>query len=127
MIKREASATIRFRHYLRAHPFDRTTWYEVKQTRIDSISFSAVEEHQLDWLLASKHGHTNYKIPDDSRGVKPVDGIFTKESDAVIVIKYPKCFCIIDVDDFIEIKKNSFRKSLTEEKARGISQKVVDL
>lgn len=127
MIKREASATIRFRHYLRAHPFERTTWYEVKQTRVSNIPFRAVEQHQLDWLLASKKGTTNYKIPDDSRGVKPVDGIFTKESDAVIVIKYPSCFCIIDVEDFIKAKETSIKKSLTETQARTMALKVVNL
>jgi len=127
MIKREANATVRFRHYLRAHPFERTTWYEVKQTRSDSLPFAAVKEHQIDWLMASKHGNTNYKIPDDSRGVKPVDGIFTKESDAVIVIKYPEYFVVIDVEAFIKERDVSDRESLTFERARAIALKIIGL
>lgn len=126
-MRREAIDTIRFRHYLRAHPWPRTTWYEMKQTIGTCLPFARVEEHQRNWLLACKHGTTNYKIPDDSRGVKPTDGVFTAASDAVIVVRYPKFFAVIDIDVFIEADKSCARRSLTDIHAREIAQQLIDL
>lgn len=127
MIKREAKAIILFRHWLHANPFQRTTWYEVKQTTSERLLFSAVKLHQRAWLLACKHNHTNYKIPDDSRGVKPTDGIFTTKSDALVVIKYPDCFCLIDIDAFLENEDFSCNKSLHVDIAKQIAVKVIEL
>lgn len=123
-MKRESNFGIVFRHYLKANPFKKTTWCELKQTTTNSISFSVVKEHQLNWLLACKHNSTNYKIPDDTRGIKPVDYIFSIKTDAVIVIKYPNNFYIIDIDIFIKEKKISKRKSLLEKRASEISIKL---
>ena len=125
MIKREASFTLTFRHWLRANPLFNTTWWEAKQTRTNSISFNCVKEHQLNWLLACKHGQTNYKVPDDSQGIKPVDGIYSNHTDSIIAIKYPSFFCIIDVDAFIKERDKGTRKSLTGDTARLIADRVV--
>lgn len=103
--------------------------FELKQTLTNSIPFSAVQEHQIDALLASK-SHTGflYKIADDSRGTKPFDMVYFRNSNAYIVIKFPDCFTIIDVGDFLKERDYlSKRKSLTSDRAKAISFKTVSL
>lgn len=124
-MRREANLTTLFQQYLRANPPRVTTWWECKQTTGDRIPFSSVKEHQRQWLLAVKHGHTSYKIPDDSRGVKPCDGITTVRSDAWVVLFYPTAWAILDIDDFLRAEKESKEKSITSEKALNIALKVI--
>lgn len=122
MKKREANFTTKFERWVKAtKPFTTTTWWEVKQTTGTSISFAAFKEHQLDWLTACRHGQTSYKIPDDSRGVKPVDGVTTVYSGAVVVLKFPKEFHIIPIDTWLLEVKRSKRKSITSTHARELS------
>jgi hypothetical protein len=127
MKKLEASFTVLFRHYLKAHPMD-SACFELKQTTTDSLAFSAVKEHQINALLAakSKSGFL-YKISDESRGVKPFDMFYMNQAYAYVVIKYPKFFCLIDVDDFVKENKESKRRSLTSKQAKEIAVKVVDI
>lgn len=126
MIKREAKFQTLFRHWLRANPRF-TAAFELKQTRTDSIPFNAVEEHQIDALLAVRNKSLLYKIPDDSRGVKPFDMVYLKDAHGMIVIKYPHFFVIIDVFQFVKERDLSLRKSLTEDRARAIALEVVEL
>lgn len=127
MIKREAQFTVLFRHYLNRYPPDRSTVYELKQTTTDSIPFADVKEHQIDALMSAKWGDKGllYKAPDDSRGIKPFDLFYVRQTPAFIVIKFPKLFCFIDVETFIEEKKRSKRKSLTVDRAKEISWRVI--
>lgn len=128
-MKREAEFQTLFRHWLRANPM-MTAAFELKQTRTDSLPFSDVQEHQIFALesVAEKKGKgLLYKIPDDSRGIKPFDMVYLRAARAFVVIRYPKCFCIIDVDAFTKEKRESDRKSLTSERARSIAQYTVDL
>ncbi len=130
MIKREAKFTVLFRHWLMANPMWSAA-FELKQTTNDSLPFSAVQEHQLDALLAVSEGAKGllYKAPDDSRGVKPMDLLYLRNADAYVVIKYPEFFCLIDVDAFIKEKEKSNkkgnRKSLTSDRAQAIAYKVI--
>lgn len=126
MIKREARFTVLFRHWLMANPM----WpaaFELKQSTTDSISFSDVQEHQLNALLAAAGGEKGllYKAPDDSRGVKPCDLLYLRNADAYVVIKYPPGFVLIDVDKFVEEKKKSLRKSLTWDRAQKIAYQTI--
>lgn len=126
-MKREQKFTVLFRHWLMANPMWSAA-FELKQTITDSIPFSDIKEHQLDALLAAAEGDKGllYKAPDDSRGVKPFDLFYLRNSDAYIVVKYPDGFVIIDVTAFIKEKKESKRKSLTWDRACEIAWKVVD-
>lgn len=120
-MKREANFTLRFRHWLKANP-GVSAAYELKQTTKDSIPFSDVQEHQIDALQAvkSKTGLL-YKAPDDSRGVKPFDLFYLRNTAAYIVIRYPREFHVIDIDRWVRESKTSKRKSLTVIRAREIS------
>lgn len=129
MIKREAKFTVLFRHWLLAHPLRKSCALELKQTQTDSIPFSAVEEHQIDALIAVKYGDKGllYKAPDDSRAIKPFDLFYLHWTDAYIVIKYPQGFVIISIESFIGERDSSKRKSLTWERAQVIAFKTVIL
>ena len=125
-MKREAKFTMLFRHWLRAFPRESAA-FELKQTTTDSIPFSDVQEHQIDALLAVKDDVFTYKISDESRGIKPFDMFTLNKAQAYVVIKYPKFFVLIDIDDFVTEKQNSIRRSLTSSRAKEISTQVVEL
>lgn len=125
MIKREAKFQILFRHWLRANPMPSSA-FELKQTTKNSILFSCVQEHQLMGLIAATQTTgLSYKLPDDSRGIKPFDMVHLALAYAYIVIKYPNLFVMIPVEVFIKEKKNSVKKSLSVDKAIDIAWKVV--
>lgn len=123
MRKREADFGKVFRHYLRTRSllFDAAA-FELKQTTTSRLPFDAVAEHQIDALEAAS-GPTGllYKAPDDSRGVKPFDYFWLRRQEAFVVIKYPGIFHIIKIRDFLEEKKRSKWKSLTETRAGQIA------
>ncbi len=124
MQKREANFGLLFRHWHKANirrmPYHFN--FELKQTTKDSISFSDVQEHQIEFLLAGQNGNgLMYKIPDDSRGIKPFDGFFCSNIPGYIIIKFPKYFEIISVSTFVLERDRSKRKSLTSSRAREIS------
>lgn len=126
MAKREAEFQTLFRHWLRANPMQSAA-FELKQTRTDSLAFSAVEPHQVLALQTAKGRGILYKIPDDSRGIKPFDMVYLRSASAFVVIRFPRCFCIIDVDVFEKESRISERKSLTVERAKSIAHRTVDL
>lgn len=125
-MKREAKFGTVFRHWLKARP-GYSAAYELKQTRTNSLAFSAVQEHQLLGLKAAKGEGILYKAPDDSAGHKPFDFFYLRHAYAYVVIKYPKCFVLIDVETFIYEKTISGRKSLTSQRARELGTTCVDL
>lgn len=121
-MKKEANFGPEFRSWLKANPMP-TSCYELKQTTTP-LPFSAVKEHQINALLASKLKGKGilYKIPDDSRGVKPFDFFFMNGVFAWVVIKYQKKgFVFIDVETFVLESERSKRKSLTWERAKQIA------
>lgn len=123
-MKREAEFGRLFRHWIKAHPMDSAA-FELKQTTSDSLPFDDVQEHQLDALAAANGSGILYKIPDDSRGVKPFDMVYLRFANSWVVIRYPKFFCIIDAERFVLEKKQSERKSLTSARAREIAFEIV--
>lgn len=129
-MRREAEFQNLFRHWLKANAglFDSCA-FELKQTTGDSIPFDALAEHQDAALDAVQQVETGllYKIPDDSRGIKPFDFVYLRDADAWVVIRFPKFFVVIDRDDFEYARKHSDRKSLTGDQAREISTHYVDL
>lgn len=125
-MKKEANFTLKFRHWLKTQKFQSAA-FELKQTQDDYIPFSDIQDHQINGLLAAKSRNgILFKLPDDSRGIKPFDLFYLQMSEAYVVIKYPKFFCVIDIDDFLRERNESKRKSLTDIQAREIALKIVD-
>jgi len=73
--------------------------WELKQTKTDSIPFSALAPHQR-------------------KALEVVGGM--------VVIKYPKFFCLIHIIGWIDEEASSSRKSLTSTRAKEIAHIVVD-
>ena len=121
MKKREADFGKQFRAWVRAQKDLPSAAFELKQTTIDYISFSALQDHQEAALLAATSSGLLYKAPDDSRGVKPFDFFYLKRTPAFVVIKYPKGFEGITIENFIAEREKSNRKSLTHDRAKLIS------
>lgn len=120
MKKREAKWNTLLNQFLREKKLH--CYFELKQTTADSISFSAVKEHQINGLLAAQKNGLVWKYSDEDQREKPFDGASTPPLVSYVVIKYPPCFLFIPISWFILEKKNSDkRKSLTLERAYEIS------
>ena len=120
--KKEANFGVLFRHWLKANPtFSQA--YELKQTAIDSLPFSALEDHQALYLQAikSKHG-TLIRV--QGSGGEP-DYVYLRSCPASIVVKFPREFSVIDIDTWLLERSRSKRKSLTAERASAISTVTV--
>lgn len=124
MKKREADFGVLFRHWIKANPRFSCA-FELKQTSAKSIPFSALEEHQADYLQAIK-GSKGVLIRVQGVNGEP-DYIYLRNHPACIVVKFPGEFSIIDIDAFMLEKKRSIRKSLTIDQAEKISILTVKL
>lgn len=122
-MKREANFQTTFNHYLKS-VHKKTGAFELKQTKTNSIAFDLVVPHQEQALLNVKNGTFVYKIP-DMGFQNPFDCFCMVNEDAFVVIKYPDFFCMIDINDWVQEKKISDRKSLTSTRAKEIATIVV--
>lgn len=120
---KEAKFSILFRHWIKAHP-QKSCSFEIKQTDSDSIPFSKITQAQIDYgkAIKSKKG-VLLRTQAVAEGMP--DYIYLRNIPANIVIKYPRFFCIIDIDIFDAEKKRSKRRSLTSKRATEIAQKVI--
>lgn len=107
-----------------AHLFYSCT-FETKQTETDSIPFSEVKDPQIDASLCVKWSDKGYLIRNTLAATGTPDYSFYRNSPAYVVIKYPSCWVVIDIETFIEEKKRSKRKSLTCDRAKEIAWKVI--
>lgn len=127
MRKAESQFQTVFNQWLR-DVYKRTGAWELKHTRgKSSFPFSEVKDHQIRALQVAHHNVLAYKIPDDSMSYKPFDCISLAQEPARIVIRYPKFFCLIDVETFILEKSRSKKKSLSADRAKDISILIVDM
>lgn len=132
MNKREQKFQTLFNHYMKDVFLKKKDFFagafELKDSRgSNSIPFAEVKDHQIDALLAVKGNGLVYKIDDSSYGQKPFDSIAFKNCPAFIVIKYPSCFVLIDPETWQLESKRSKRRSLTESRARLISNLTIEL
>ena len=114
---------------------------ELKMCKGNTMPFNQVKEHQIEELKQAQNGNLYHKIADQTFGragsfgqtlKKPFDCMNIYKAEAYIVICYykprqKKEFIFIDVDDFVDLEKESDRKSLTEDMAKVISTKIIKL
>lgn len=112
-----------FNHWVKA-VHKKTGAFELKQTKTDSLPFSAVAPHQEHALINVKKGTLVYKIPDVGYQ-NPFDCFSMTNEDAYVVVKYPKFFVLIDIFDWLNEKERSTRKSLNSERAKEIATIIV--
>ncbi len=114
-----------FNHWLK-NVYKKTGAFELKLTKSNSFPFSQVVPHQIDALLAAANGGLVYKIP-DAGYQNPFDCFSMFGVPAFVVIKYPKSFEMITIDNFIFERDRSKRKSLTYDRAIAISSISIKL
>lgn len=118
-----------------------STVYELKMEKTKSIAFDRVYDHQVSGLRMAKYAGLYHKIADTTMSFggtqrfnkpKPYDCQVIVGAEAYVVIMFyiprqKKTVYMIDVDEWIKEKESSSRKSLTEDRARAISHKIVEL
>jgi hypothetical protein len=126
MIKYESSASILFRHYLRANPFH-TSSMEMKDSRgTGSIPFAEIKQAQIDYALAIE-SDKGVLIRTVAVSEGQPDYIYLRKTPSYIVAKYNDCICVIRINAFLKERDTSKRRSMTVERARLIAEKVIDL
>jgi hypothetical protein len=125
MQKREAKLTTQFKKYLKhASLAIGNCAIEMKVTTGKSISFDAVQEHQMLALEQSRQQFV-YKIPDDSRGAKPFDMFILQNASAFIGVSFlvprqtPVVY-LVPIAQWKSLAESCGRKSVTEEMLQGI-------
>jgi len=121
--QREATSSIDLKHWI-AKNQKFSCSLEVKDSRgKDSIPFSCVEDKQIVYANLIS-GNKGAWIRVQGVNGEP-DYIWLVNTVAYIPIKFPKCFCIITIGNFLFEKEKSKRKSLTLERAIQIATKIV--
>lgn len=123
MKKREALHTPKIEKY-----FKSTGYYcnwEIKQTTTESFPYDKLPDHQIHSLLAAQEEGYTWKHSDLDPRVKPFDGSTIPPLKGVVVIKYPKAFVIITINNFLYKRDQSKRKSLTYQEAKDIADKII--
>lgn len=120
MNKNEARCQVIFSHYARR--INQSAAYELKYAGDKPLRKSDVKEHQVDFLLSTKHGTAYHKISDAGAvSALPVDCFTLHKANAYVVIFYPTLFTMIDIDTFQRITFSD----ITEEYAKDVADTVV--
>ena len=121
MIKNEAIKTTQFLKWCRVY-MPNSFVFEAKYSKDGVVAYDAVKEHQEHALLTTKHDHFLFKIP-DSGFQNPYDGLSLKELPAFIVLFFNNDFFMIDIDNWMTMKQNSNRRSITKEECERLFKK----
>lgn len=101
--------------------------YELKICKTKSMPFSAVKEHQVHFLVKTQVEGIAHKLSDFTPGLKPYDCFFLHAPAYVVVAFWePRNLRVymINIDDFLEMRDCSKRKSLTETMARAAGRTI---
>lgn len=99
--------------------------YELKDSRgKDYINFNELSDKQIIVGLGAK-SRVGVLIRVEKGTEGSHDYIGLRSSASWVVIKYPKFFCIIDIENFLFERDRSKRKSLTSERAKEIASIIV--
>ncbi len=127
-----------FGKHLKQNPPEQNEVYELKITSGTSIPFKAVQDHQVDALMEADRGSFYHRITDQPvfGGMstrfhvrKPFDCMSLSKSKAYVVVWFykprkPKVFIKIRINHFIVMKEFADRKSLTEEMALDVGERI---
>lgn len=98
--------------------------YELKYCKGNALPFSDVKEHQERALLLATTTCINYKIPDVGMAQKPFDCFAICNVPAYVVIQFHrkgnKTFYMILITTWLKEKKESVKRSLTEDRCQEI-------
>lgn len=129
--KLEAQFQTKFGRWVQYRYKGPTFAFELKRTLTDSLPWREIKEHQFQSLKsANTKSGMYYKIPDDSRSFKPLDGVFLREEEAYLCVAYGKSlqgFYMIDIPVLLDLyhgrpKTGREATSLTEDQAKLLGQ-----
>jgi hypothetical protein len=116
--QKEAKSGIKFRAWLKANP-RYTSSIEMKDSRSKPcIRLSEITDEQINYALAIQEGKSGVLIRTTGIAGLP-DYIYLRNEPAYFCIKYPKGFCLINVNQIINEKKKA--KSLSYSRAKDIA------
>ena len=108
--------------------FEYPCWTEIKKTdEKNTFYFRQLEPLQVIKLRKIKYEGFMIRITQASSGGTAgiPDYTWVYKQPAYVGIKYDKSWCFIDIDTFVLEKERSKKKSMTEERARELSIKVI--
>lgn len=87
--KREAQFQTKFGRWVQYAYKGPTFAFELKRSLTDSLPYSEIKDHQFQSLKNTQSSAgMYYKIPDDSRSFKPLDGVFLRDEWAYLCVAY---------------------------------------
>jgi len=96
---------------------------ETKDSRgKDYLNFNDVTEGQVNFAIAI-NSDKGVLIRVTGLDGEP-DFVYLRNEPAYIVVKYPRCFCLIDIKTFVLEKGRSKAKSLTSSRAKEIAEVI---
>lgn len=121
---KESSANTILNQYLREKKL--YCFYELKVAKGNTFNFSKIEDNQDEGLPALAKEGMVWKWSDEDSRKKPCDGGCLPPLPAYLVIKFKTLFIFIDYARIIELKDQGV-KSITRERARELSTKIVNV
>ena len=122
--KREADSSIKFRHWLDSNPRI-TSSFEMKNTRGKNyLNYSEIKPEQIAYAQAIQDSKKGVLIRVQGMAGEP-DYVYLRNEPALFVIKYPKAFCIINVNNLVHEMKTFKKKSLDFSRAKDIAIVVI--
>lgn len=119
---KEADFGLVFRRWAEEMAFSSSCFFELKDTRgSDSLPFSAVKVEQIAYMTTIQFKGRLTRI--EGHVGEPDYGWM--RGPCYVAIRYPSCFCVIALMDFVSEEKESTRRSLTCARAREIAKWVV--
>lgn len=101
-------------------------YYELKQTKKDSLPFSKIEIHQYDGLQATEKSGMTWKFSDDDGREKPCDCGNFPPLPSYIVIKFIDAFYMIRIEEIVKMREEG-NISITREMAKNKAEKILTL
>jgi hypothetical protein len=119
MQHQESKSAIKLRHWIRANPRSSCS-IETKDTRGKNyLNYSEITESQINYALAIQ---SEKGVLIRTTGVIGLpDYIYLRSEPAYFCIKYPKGFCLINVNNLIHEMKTFKKKSLDYNRAKDIA------
>ena len=99
-------------------------YYELKQTKDNSFSFSKIETNQIDGLTATEESGMVWKLSDEDQRKKPCDGFSTPPLPSYLIIKWPDGFYFIRFKEILDMIKKGENK-IAKDQAKKIAEKII--
>ena len=101
-------------------------YYELKQTNLESFSFGKIRKVQWDGLQSAEKYGLVWKMSDEIRRPKPMDGMSTPPLPSYLIIKFKDGFYFIRFEKIVYLREQGVI-SISRELSAEISEKIIKL